>query len=183
MVEIDNLVKDTKLEAIKIDPIELHVVIESLYISPICQLMIIHFLFTAISAIPKIVCETIHALELHDETPSWKIMDNKGRVTVVLHWDQRSSSSSQVQQQQGKPGQDAQTSKYSPTKKADLSSAQRPSLVIQTSLDKLGYDGKAGHLPGEIGPPRYTSPRITVINHDDMVFNYGFTSLSASFRF
>ncbi|CAG2061930.1 unnamed protein product [Timema podura] len=43
----------------------------------------------AISAIPKIVCETIHALELHDETPSWKIMDNKGRVTVVLHWDQR----------------------------------------------------------------------------------------------
>lgn len=44
---------------------------------------------TAISAIPKIVCETIHALELQDETPSWKIMDNKGRVTVVLHWDQR----------------------------------------------------------------------------------------------
>ncbi|XP_011348797.1 uncharacterized protein LOC105285927 isoform X1 [Ooceraea biroi] len=122
----------------------------------------------AISAIPKIVCETIHALELHDETPSWKIMDNKGRVTVVLHWDQRSSSSSQVQQQQAKPGQDAQTSKYSPTKKVDLSGAQRPSLVIQTSLDKLGYDGKATHLPGEIAPTRYTSPRITVINHDDM---------------
>ncbi|XP_012219552.1 uncharacterized protein Drep2 isoform X4 [Linepithema humile] len=122
----------------------------------------------AISAIPKIVCETIHALELHDETPSWKIMDNKGRVTVVLHWDQRSSSSSQVQQQQSKPGQDAQTSKYSPTKKADLSGTQRPSLVIQTSLDKLGYDGKATHLPGEIAPTRYSSPRITVINHDDM---------------
>ncbi|EFN85650.1 Cell death activator CIDE-B [Harpegnathos saltator] len=122
----------------------------------------------AISAIPKIVCETIHALELHDETPSWKIMDNKGRVTVVLHWDQRSSSSSQVQQQQSKSGQDAQTSKYSPTKKADLSGAQRPSLVIQTSLDKLGYDGKGAHLPGEIASTRYTSPRITVINHDDM---------------
>ncbi|XP_018348193.1 PREDICTED: uncharacterized protein LOC108752077 isoform X1 [Trachymyrmex septentrionalis] len=122
----------------------------------------------AISAIPKIVCETIHALELHDETPSWKIMDNKGRVTVVLHWDQRSSSSSQVQQQQSKAGPDAQTSKYSPTKKADLSGAQRPSLVIQTSLDKLSYDGKATHLPGEIAPTRYTSPRITVINHDDM---------------
>ncbi|XP_020279201.1 uncharacterized protein LOC109852443 isoform X2 [Pseudomyrmex gracilis] len=122
----------------------------------------------AISAIPKIVCETIHALELHDETPSWKIMDNKGRVTVVLHWDQRSSSSSQVQQQQSKAGQDPQTSKYSPTKKADLSGAQRPSLVIQTSLDKLGYDGKSAHLPGDIAPTRYTSPRITVINHDDM---------------
>lgn len=93
--------------------------------------------FVAISAIPKIVCETIHALELHDETPSWKIMDNKGRVTVVLHWDQRSSSSSQVQQQQ--KGSDSQSSKYSPTKKADLGSSQRPSLVIQTSLDKLNY--------------------------------------------
>lgn len=98
-------------------------------------------------------------------------MDNKGRVTVVLHWDQRSSSSSQVQQQQSKAGQDAQASKYSPTKKADLSGAQRPSLVIQTSLDKLGYDGKATHLPGEIAPTRYTSPRITVINHDDMVYS------------
>lgn len=98
-------------------------------------------------------------------------MDNKGRVTVVLHWDQRSSSSSQVQQQQSKAGQDAQTSKYSPTKKADLSGAQRPSLVIQTSLDKLGYDGKTTHLPGEIAPSRYTSPRITVINHDDMVYS------------
>lgn len=101
-------------------------------------------------------------------------MDNKGRVTVVLHWDQRSSSSSQVQQQQSKAGQDAQTSKYSPTKKVDLSGAQRPSLVIQTSLDKLGYDGKTTHLPGEIGPTRYTSPRITVINHDDMVLKLYF---------
>ncbi|KZC09206.1 Cell death activator CIDE-B [Dufourea novaeangliae] len=120
----------------------------------------------AISAIPKIVCETIHALELHDETPSWKIMDNKGRVTVVLHWDQRSSTSSQVQQQQKVP--DAASSKYSPTKKADLSGSQRPSLVIQTSLDKLNYSVKPGHLAGEIGPGRYTSPQITVINHDDM---------------
>ncbi|XP_012277722.1 uncharacterized protein LOC105698240 [Orussus abietinus] len=126
----------------------------------------------AISAIPKIVCETIHALELHDETPSWKIMDNKGRVTVVLHWDQRSSS--QVQQPKA---QDAQSSKYSPTKKADLSSSQRPSLVIQTSLDKLNYPGKPGH-PGELGG-RYPSPQITVINHDDMV-QKSFTSPSNS---
>lgn len=42
---------------------------------------------TAITAIPRIVCETINALELQNEVPSWKIMDNKGRVTVVLHWD------------------------------------------------------------------------------------------------
>ncbi|XP_034951705.1 basic-leucine zipper transcription factor A isoform X2 [Chelonus insularis] len=125
----------------------------------------------AISAIPKIVCETIHALELHDETPSWKIMDNKGRVTVVLHWDQRSSSSSstaQQQQQQQSKSSDPTSSKYSPTKKADLSGpGQRPSLVIQTSLDKLSYD-KSGHV-AELLPPRYSSPQITVINHDDMV--------------
>ncbi|KAI5634461.1 CIDE-N domain-containing protein [Phthorimaea operculella] len=61
----------------------------------------------AISAIPKIVCETIHALELHDETPSWKIMDNKGH--------------------------------------------RRPSLVIQTSLDR----------------PAPPPPHITVVNHDE----------------
>ncbi|XP_044584454.1 uncharacterized protein LOC123264971 isoform X1 [Cotesia glomerata] len=132
----------------------------------------------AISAIPKIVCETIHALELHDETPSWKIMDNKGRVTVVLHWDQRSGSGSQGTQQPG--GQQAKStdpssSKYSPTKKADLGGPnQRPSLVIQTSLDKLGYD--KGHP--ELVPPRYASPQITVINHDDMV-QKSFTSPSS----
>lgn len=45
--------------------------------------------FSAITAFPKIVCEAINSLELLDKEPSWKIMDNKGRVTVVLHWDQR----------------------------------------------------------------------------------------------
>ncbi|XP_071034029.1 uncharacterized protein [Parasteatoda tepidariorum] len=43
----------------------------------------------AITAIPRIVCETINSMELIDKQPSWKIMDNKGRITVVLHWDQR----------------------------------------------------------------------------------------------
>ncbi|XP_022254676.1 uncharacterized protein LOC106470363 [Limulus polyphemus] len=43
----------------------------------------------AIRAIPQIVCEAINSLELVDRQPSWKIMDNKGQVTVVLHWDQR----------------------------------------------------------------------------------------------
>ncbi|KAK0174478.1 hypothetical protein PV327_010242 [Microctonus hyperodae] len=139
----------------------------------------------AISAIPKIVCETIHALELHDETPSWKIMDNKGRVTVVLHWDQRSSSATtsstqqqQHQQQHQQPVQqtklsDSTSSKYSPIKKSDLNTGQsRPSLVIQTSLDKLNYDGKTTLMGGNVAdllPPRYSSPQITVINHDDMV--------------
>ena len=38
-------------------------------------------------AIPTIVCDTLYTLGLHDQTPSWKIMDNKGRITVVLHWE------------------------------------------------------------------------------------------------
>ncbi|CAH0555985.1 unnamed protein product [Brassicogethes aeneus] len=100
----------------------------------------------AISAIPKIVCETIHALELQDETPSWKIMDNKGRVTVVLHWDQRSSGPSRVSSSEApspSPG------KFSPSK--------RPSLVISTQV--------GGQREQQ---PRYPSPQITVINHDDV---------------
>ena len=125
-------------------------------------------MLAAISAIPKIVCETIHALELHDETPSWKIMDNKGRVTVVLHWDQRSSSTTQMQQPKVSEG--GQNSKYSPTKKADLNSTQRPSLVIQTSLDKINYGNKSPTCPELVGTgSRYSSPQITVINHDDVV--------------
>ncbi|XP_045446021.1 uncharacterized protein LOC123654104 [Melitaea cinxia] len=88
----------------------------------------------AISAIPKIVCETIHALELHDETPSWKIMDNKGRVTVVLHWDQRPQASPAAR---------------SPSRQAKPD--RRPSLVIQTSLER----------------PQPPPPHITVVNHDE----------------
>ncbi|XP_065174173.1 uncharacterized protein Drep2 isoform X1 [Atheta coriaria] len=108
----------------------------------------------AISAIPKIVCETIHALELHDETPSWKIMDNKGRVTVVLHWDQRSGPSRASSSEAPSPA----PGKFSPSK--------RPSLVIQTSLP----GGKKETVINDIYPPqpRYSSPQITVINHDDV---------------
>lgn len=106
--------------------------------------------FLAISAIPKIVCETIHALELHDETPSWKIMDNKGRVTVVLHWDQRQTGLSGGGQSSSLGGSlNGPTSdRYSPSKKG---------LSAQNSLDKTS----------PAPPHRYTSPQITIINHDD----------------
>lgn len=111
-------------------------------------------LLVAISAIPKIVCETIHALELDNETPSWKIMDNKGRVTVVLHWDQRSGQSRTSSEAPSPAPQ-----KFSPSK--------RPSLVIQTSV------GKKETLINDVYPPqsqqpRYASPQITVINHDEV---------------
>lgn len=38
-------------------------------------------------AIPSIVCDTLYSMGLHDQTPSWKIMDSRGRITVVLHWE------------------------------------------------------------------------------------------------
>ncbi|XP_044733072.1 uncharacterized protein LOC123295708 isoform X2 [Chrysoperla carnea] len=120
----------------------------------------------AISAIPKIVCETIHALELHDETPSWKIMDNKGRVTVVLHWDQRQGRGGDRGSSEPSPG----GPKFSPSKKSsgEMAGGPRPSLVIQTSLDKI-QGGSATRL--------YTSsPQITVINHDDVTPAKGVTS-------
>lgn len=104
------------------------------------------------------MCETIHALELHDETPSWKIMDNKGRVTVVLHWDQRQNNS-------GIAGNTATGNtiinssstcngplldKFSPSKRSG------GGISAQSSIDKSTMQ------------QRYPSPQITVINHDDM---------------
>lgn len=45
--------------------------------------------YLALSSIPKIVCEAISSLDLQDEVPSWKIMESRGRITIVLTWDQR----------------------------------------------------------------------------------------------
>ena len=47
----------------------------------------LNFISAVMEAIPTIVCDTLYAMGLHDQTPSWKIMDNKGRITVVLHWE------------------------------------------------------------------------------------------------
>lgn len=61
-------------------------------------------------------------------------MDNKGRVTVVLHWDQRPAPSPAARSPSRQPKPD-----------------RRPSLVIQTSLDR----------------PQPPPPHITVVNHDE----------------
>ncbi|OQR79875.1 hypothetical protein BIW11_00092 [Tropilaelaps mercedesae] len=42
---------------------------------------------TAINAIPQIVCDAMQSLELVNTAPSWKIMEHKGKVTVVLTWE------------------------------------------------------------------------------------------------
>ncbi|XP_046390610.1 uncharacterized protein LOC124159104 [Ischnura elegans] len=144
----------------------------------------------AISAIPKIVCETIHALELHrDETPSpsWKIMDNKGRVTVVLHWDhpqhhyQPPPPSSRAHPRNSAPS--APTAAPSPSLSLGpdgpvdpgaAAAMTRPSLVIHgAGTTTVGRDGKKETLINDVyTPARYggsgggSSPQITVINHD-----------------
>uniref|UniRef100_A0ABD2WXB1 CIDE-N domain-containing protein n=1 Tax=Trichogramma kaykai TaxID=54128 RepID=A0ABD2WXB1_9HYME len=133
----------------------------------------------AISAIPKIVCETIYALELHDETPSWKIMDNKGRVTVVLHWDQRLTTSTQSTT---KTNDCSQLSKYASSAKTDYSTSYRPSLMLQTSLDKFNYNNKSPTCSDIIGSGSHrSSPQITVINHDDIIHRNCMSSSESSY--
>ena len=41
-----------------------------------------------VSPIPRVVCEALNLLEIHHEPPFWKIIDNRGRITLVLHWEQ-----------------------------------------------------------------------------------------------
>lgn len=88
-------------------------------------------------------------------------MDNKGRVTVVLHWDQRHGGQGGSSNSGGGGGAGGigssssgsininglQSDKYSPSKKG---------LSAQNSLDKSSS-----------AQQRYPSPQITVINHDD----------------
>ena len=40
------------------------------------------------SPIPRVVCETLNTLDIYHEPPFWKIVDNRGKITLVLHWDQ-----------------------------------------------------------------------------------------------
>ena len=83
----------------------------------------------AITIIPDIVYDTIYALQLHNETPSWKIMDNKGRITVVLHWDQKHPPLSPSQK----------LGSFSPAPSIEISPARNDSsssIYVQTSFDK-----------------------------------------------
>lgn len=111
-------------------------------------------------------------------------MDNKGRVTVVLHWDHRQQATHKTEASRLSPkkAEAVGAKPVFPTvgvggKPAGVgegaAAASRPALVIQTSLEKLGIhstvsrDGKKETLINDVYPPRY-SPQITVINHDDV---------------
>lgn len=99
-------------------------------------------------------------------------MDNKGRVTVVLHWDQRQGGGSQAGNNSSgggggiggigftSNGLSSTDNKYSPSKKG---------LSTQSSLDK-----------SSVTPQRYPSPQITVINHDDPQSNIYHSSSAAA---
>lgn len=90
-------------------------------------------------------------------------MDNKGRVTVVLHWDQRQGGASSSNNTAGTVINSSSScisggsgtsngpllDKFSPSKKGGLSA--------QSSIDKSATLQQ-----------RYPSPQITVINHDDI---------------
>ncbi|XP_060844984.1 uncharacterized protein LOC132924598 isoform X1 [Rhopalosiphum padi] len=119
---------------------------------------------TAIAAIPKIVCETIHALELQDETPSWKIMDNKGRVTVVLHWDHRNQTYRGTSGNSG--GMDT-----SPSKKT-MAHQQNGvgGLLMENNNGPLKREPVQAFQQQQHSVPTIyrhgTTPQITVIHHD-----------------
>ncbi|XP_076357794.1 uncharacterized protein LOC143250731 isoform X1 [Tachypleus tridentatus] len=108
----------------------------------------------AITAIPRIVCEAINSLELVDKQPSWKIMDNKGRITVVLHWDQRDIHRRSGRQPSTKQvpiwrvevmSQEAQTADQTTADTRDLS-AQRADRA-KLSLEGLGLRPPSFMLP------------------------------------
>lgn len=85
-------------------------------------------------------------------------MDNKGRVTVVLHWDQRHGGLGGG----GGGGGGGSSSKLGDGICIGSSNGFSPSkknLSAQNSIDKAGGGSPLGH--------RYPSPQITVINHDD----------------
>lgn len=46
------------------------------------------------SPFPRAMCDALNSLEIHQEPPFWKIADNHGKISLVLHWDLPSSSKS-----------------------------------------------------------------------------------------
>lgn len=49
-------------------------------------------------SIPEVISDALKKLELMDKPPlSWKLIDNKGNITVVLHWDHRNKQQARLQ--------------------------------------------------------------------------------------
>ncbi|KFM63115.1 hypothetical protein X975_02262, partial [Stegodyphus mimosarum] len=103
-------------------------------------------------------------MELIDKQPSWKIMDNKGRVTVVLHWDQRDIRRSA--DGRARPGdreavwrvevvsQEVQTADTATSTDETVSAIPRTKLT----LEGLGPRPSSRMLPQTEGKDKETSP-------------------------
>lgn len=109
----------------------------------------------AITAIPRIVCDAISSLELVDLQPSWKIMDNKGRVTVVLHWDQHEKCHRRGTEPGGilrveLSSQDLQQ----PAAEADTSAPGATTATAGTTRTRLTLEGLGPRPESRTLPPR-----------------------------
>ncbi|XP_042879690.1 uncharacterized protein LOC122258050 isoform X2 [Penaeus japonicus] len=153
----------------------------------------------AITAIPKIVCETIYSLGLHDEAPVWKIMDHYGKITVVLSWDpchrgdRHASSSprkpsaasarvivsgvgeSTIQRHEYLVAQSSIGSTPSPAPTISLSGAKSPvpataaGQVVHGTVTTILRDGKKETLINDVGP---SAPATTAPLHQATVINH-----------
>lgn len=90
-------------------------------------------------------------------------MDNKGRVTVVLHWDQRQGGGSSG----GGGGGSGTIINSSSNGIAGSSTSNGPSSLDKYSPSKKGLSAQSS-IDKSSMVPRYASPQITVINHDDI---------------
>ena len=94
-------------------------------------------------------------------------MDNKGRVTVVLHWDQRQGNSG------GIAGSSSATGSTIIHSSSGVSSTCNGPLLDKFSPSKKGGGISQSSIDKSTMQQRYPSPQITVINHDDIQSAYG----------
>lgn len=141
----------------------------------------------AITAIPRIVCDAINSMELIDKQPSWKIMDNKGRVTVVLHWDQRDIR--RPSEGRGRPGgrpeavwrvevvsQEVQTTADQTT--ASLTSTSVPRTPrAKLTLEGLGPRPPSRMLPKAVDEAREEEEKEVSPEHDHSLCDFHCSTL------
>lgn len=154
--------------------------------------MIVIFVLV-VSSIPRIVCEVLHSLQLDESAPVWKVMDSHGKITVVLHWDQRPVGAPPLKElspDSRGPGPPPKPSRIVVHGKGENqlhhghSSPQHVALATSTTVSNEGKKetlinnvprgGSAGgRHQSNLGPhpagghPFTHGPQITVIDHDD----------------
>lgn len=130
-------------------------------------------MFSAITAVPGIVCDALNKMELVDKPPSWKIMDNRGNVTVVLHWDHRDRISIggkrveptwRVEVVSSKPSDQTNAQTYKTVTSNSTSSTITPTSA---SRAKLSLDGLRTRPPLRSLPTQRPSSPIQIQDDDD----------------